>query len=135
MRSFLLMVPWINLGVLAGLVFCLLGQTVVQPGQVVELPEGAVEEGLLARCPAAVVRRLSAPGREMVTVLLLDEGRYASDNGTALEALWRVRPGRELNLMVDAEVSYGETLAWVGRLRACGVERINLVTVPEARLP
>lgn len=131
-RSFLMLVPWIDLMVCAVLVFCLTRQTLVQPGRVVELPTAAAEEGLLARCPTAVVRRLMAPDRPDVTVLLLDDGRYSSDNPSELEALARTRLGAELNLVVDKAVSYGETLAWVERLRACGAERINLVAVPQA---
>lgn len=129
-RSFLLMVPWMTLAVMAVLLFCLLGQTIVQPGQVVNLPAGATDEGVLARCPAAVVRRLVAPGREDVTVLLLEEGRYASDNPAELEALAHLSPGEELNLMIDRDISYGVALNWVERLRASGAKRINLVTVP-----
>lgn len=132
-RSFLMLVPWIDLMVCAVLVFCLTRQTLVQPGRVVELPAAAAEEGLLARCPTAVVRRLMAPDRPDVTVLLLDEGRYSSDNPSEMEAVTRTRLDAELNLVVDKAVSYGETLAWVERLRACGVERINLVAVPQTK--
>ena len=126
-RSFLQIVPWIDLALAALLIYCLLGKTVVQPGHVVRLPAGETAEGLQASCPAAVVKRLMAPGREQVTVLLLEEGRYPSDNPTELEALERTRPGRELNLMVDDLVPYGEALRWVERLRRCGAEQINLV--------
>ena len=126
-RSFLQIVPWIDLALAALLIYCLLGKTVVQPGHVVRLPAGETAEGLQATCPAAVVKRLMAPGREQVTVLLLEEGRYTSDNPTELEALERTRPGRELNLMVDDLVPYGEALRWVERLRRCGAERLNLV--------
>lgn len=131
-RSFLLIVPWIDLALAALLIYCLLGKTVVQPGHVVRLPEGEVEEGLPANCPAAVVKQLMAPGREHVTVLLLEEGRYTSDNPTELEALERTRPGRELNLMVDEQVPYGEALRWVERLRRCGAQQINLVLAEPA---
>lgn len=126
-RSFLLIVPWIDLALAALLIYCLLGKTVVQPGHVVQLPAGEAAEGLPAECPAAVVKRLVAPGREHVTVLLLEEGRYTSDNPTELEALERTRPGRELNLMVDESVPYGEALRWMERLRRCGAEQVNLV--------
>ena len=126
-RSFLLIVPWIDLALAALLIYCLLGKTVVQPGYVVQLPAGEAAEGLPANCPAAVVKRLVAPGREHITVLLLEEGRYTSDNPTELEALERTRPGRELNLMVDESVPYGEALRWMERLRRCGAERVNLV--------
>lgn len=129
-RSFLMLVPWIDLMACGVLVFCLSRQTLVLPGRVVELPQAPAEEGLLARSPTAVVRRLMAPDRPDVTVLLLDEGRYSSDNSSELEALTHARPGTELNLIVDKAVSYGETMAWVERLRACGAERINLVAVP-----
>lgn len=132
LRSFLLIVPWIDLALVAVLLYCLLQQTVVQPGLVVALPEGESDEGLPANRPAAVVRRLMAPGREQVSVLLLEEGRYTSDNPIELEALERTRPGRALNLMVDEAVSYGEALRWVERLRRCGAEEINLVLAAPA---
>lgn len=131
-RSFLLIVPWVNLMTMAVLLWCLGRQTVVQPGRVMELPQAPLEEGLPARLPTAVVRRVSSPERGDVTVLLLDEGRYSSDNAAELEALARVRPGEALNLIVDAAVTYGEALGWVERLRACGVARVNLVAVPKA---
>ncbi|MEG1480701.1 MAG: hypothetical protein RSD41_06850 [Kiritimatiellia bacterium] len=126
-RSFLLMVPWIDLVVAGMLVFLIGQQTIVQPGRVVELPQAPMSDGLLARCPTAVIRRLVAPGRAECTVLLLDEGRYSSDNPLELEALAQTHPGPELNLVVDKAVPYGEALAWVERLRACGTERVNLV--------
>lgn len=130
-RSFLLMVPWINLLMLAGMLWCFSRQTLVQPGRVAELPKGAVEEGLSVEAPTAVLRPLQAPGREGVTVLLLDDGRYCSDRPSELEALGQAYPGHELNLIVDVSVPYGKAMAWVERLKACGVERVNLVTVTE----
>jgi len=129
-RTFLMLVPWIDLMACAVLAFCLARQTLVQPGRLVELPEAALEEGALATHPTAILRRLVSPDRADVTVLLLDEGRYTSDRLAELEALARVRPGEELNLIVDKAVTYGETLAWIERLRGSGVRRINLVAVP-----
>jgi biopolymer transport protein ExbD len=86
----------------------------------------------LAQAPSAVIRTLEAPGRKDVTVLLLDEGRYCSDSPSELEALTRAYPGHELNLIVDVSISYGTVMTWIERLKACGVERINLVTVANA---
>ncbi len=134
-RSFLLLVPWINLMAFAVLSFCLMRQTLVQPGRVLELPKGRQEDGLLLNCPAAIVKRLEAPGRTGVTVLLLDEGRYASDNPTELDALMRARPGAEVNLLVDVQVPYGEAVQWIERLKACGVARVNLVTLDASAQP
>lgn len=128
-RSFLLMVPWLNLLALGGLLWFFTRQTLVQPGRVVTLPKGLSEEGLSLAAPSAVIRSLSVPGRPGVTVLLLDDGRYCSDMPMELAALDRAHPGMELNLIADAAVKYGDVMAWIERLRACGVERINLVTV------
>lgn len=130
-RSFLLMVPWINLLALGGLLWAFSAQTLVQPGRVVVLPQGAVEEGLSMQVPAAVIKPLMAPGREGVTVLLLDDGRYCSDRPSELDALEHAYPGHELNLIVDVSVPYGDTMQWIERLRACGVSRVNLVTVAD----
>ncbi|MBQ9694421.1 MAG: hypothetical protein IJV69_06665 [Kiritimatiellae bacterium] len=130
-RSFLLMVPWINLIVLGLLLWCFSRQTLVQPGRVVTLPEGPAEEGISVQAPSAVIRMLEAPGRKDVTVLLLDEGRYCSDSPSELEALKRAYPGHELNVIIDVAVPYGTAMTWIERLKACGVERINLVTVAE----
>lgn len=130
-RSFLMMVPWINLMVIGMLLWCVSRQTLVQPGRVAVLPKGPVEEGLSVQMPSAVIRPLKAPGREGVTVLLLDDGRYCSDVPSELAALEHAHPGHELNLIVDVAVPYGVAMTWVERLRACGVERINLVTVAE----
>lgn len=134
-RSFLLMVPWINLMVLGMLLWCFSKQTLVQPGRVAVLPEGIAEEGLSVQAPSAVIRPLVAPGRDGVTVLLLDDGRYCSDSPSELEALKSAYPGHELNLIVDVEVSYGVAMSWIERLRACGVEHINLVTVATNATP
>lgn len=128
LRSFLLMVPWINLMVLAVLVYCVFRQTIVQPGWVVELPTGTPEGGAFANHPTAIVRRLIAPGRADASVLLLDEGRYSSDRPRELEALKQLEAGETLNLIIDSRVSYGEALKWVERLKACGAVRVNLVT-------
>ena len=128
-RSFLLMVPWINLLALGGLMWVLSRQTLVQPGRVTELPQGPAEEGLSTQVPSAVIRKLEAPGREDVTVLLLDDGRYCSDKVSELEALKQAYPGHELNLIAEVSVPYGTVMTWIERLKACGVERINLVTV------
>lgn len=128
LRSFLLMVPWINLAVLAVLVYCVFRQTIVQPGWVVELPTGDAPEGLFAHHATAIVRRVIAPGRGDASVLLLDEGRYSSDRPRELEALSRADPGETLNLIIDSRVPYGEALKWVERLKACGASRVNLVT-------
>lgn len=133
-RSFLLMVPWINLLVLGGILWMFSRQTLVQPGRVVELPTGVAEEGLSTQAPSAVLRVLEAPGREGVTVLLLDDGRYCSDRPSELEALSHAYPGHELNLVVDVAVPYGTAMAWIERLRSCGVGRINLVTVANQTL-
>jgi hypothetical protein len=130
-RSFLLMVPWINLLALGGLLWLFSGQTLVQPGRVVVLPQGVAEEGLSMQVPAAVIKPLLAPGREGVTVLLLDDGRYCSDRPSELDALAHAYPGHELNLIVDVSVPYGDTMLWIERLRACGVSRVNLVTVAD----
>ncbi len=129
-RSFLTLMPWIDLMACGVLLFCVARQTVVQPGRVVELPEAALDEGLLARCPTAILQRLIAPGREDVTVLLLDDGRYSSDKPSELEALALTHPGSELNLIVDKAVPMGDALVWVERLRACGAKRVNLVAEP-----
>lgn len=129
-RSFLLVVPWINLMAAAMLLWCLGRQTVVQPGRVLDLATADLAEGLPARLPTAVVRRVSSPERGDVTVLLLDEGRYSSDDAVELDALSKVHPGLGINLIVDAAVTYGETLTWVERLRACGVRQVNLVAIP-----
>lgn len=127
-RSFLLMVPWINLMAMAVLIYCLARQTIVQPGHVVELPKGAVAEGMPAHCPTAIVRCLTVPNRGQFSVLLLDEGRYSSDNTGELAALKRLKLPAEINLVMDTHVSYGEAMEWVERLKACGAERVNLVT-------
>lgn len=133
LRSFLLMVPWINLMALAVLMYCVFRQTVVQPGWVVELPVSQPAEGAFGRNPTAIVRRLVAPGRADASVLLLDEGRYSSDRPAELEALQGACPGETLNLIIDSRVSYGEALKWVERLKACGAQRVNLVTTSSAR--
>ncbi len=130
-RSFLMLVPWINLGMLTLLIWMVGQHVLVQPGRVVELPQADFEEGLPAHCPTAVLRSLLAPGREACTVLLLDEGRYTSDNALELAALAELRPGSEMNLVADVQVPYGDVLVWVERLRACGVERVNLVMLPK----
>ncbi len=140
-RSFLLMVPWMTLMVMAVIFYCLFQQLVMRPGRVMELnpavhehmqqvdlPEGQQEEGLLTRSPTAILRRLEAPDRVGVTVLLLDDGRYLSDNPAELEALADAYLSRELNLIVDKDVPYGATMEWVERLKSLQVERINLVT-------
>lgn len=127
-RSFLLMVPWVNLMALAVLMYCVFRQTIVQPGWVVELPTGESAEGCFAKHPTAIVRRLVAPGRTDASVLLLDEGRYSSDRPKELEALADTWPGETVNLIIDSRISYGEALKWVERLKACGAERVNLVT-------
>ncbi len=137
-RSFLLIVPWITLFII-GLIFIVLTQQLMmRSGRVLEMsaaqidapPEGTLEEGMLTTAPVAVLKRIVAPNRDHVTVLLLDEGRYSSDNETELIALKHTALGSELNLIVDADVSYGATIAWIERLKACKVARINLVTTP-----
>lgn len=129
-RSFLIVVPWIDLVAAAVLIWCLGRQVLIQPGRVVELPQADLQEGLPAHCQTAVLRRLLAPGREGCTVLLLDEGRYSSDNPRELKALDEMRVGGEINLVADVAIPYGDVLQWVERLRACGAERVNLVEVP-----
>ncbi len=129
-RSFLMTVPWINLGALAILIWCVSHEVLIQPGRVMELPEATFEEGLPVHCPTAVLRRLLAPGREHCTVLLLDEGRYSSDSEAELATLADLQPGDELNLVADKNIPYGDVLIWVERLRQCGVERVNLVMIP-----
>ncbi len=137
-RSFLLMVPWITLFIF-GIVFaCFAQRLMMHPGrvldlssqQMVQVPQGALEEGMLTSAPVAILKRIVAPNRSEVTVLLLDEGRYSSDNPTELDALHQAKLGSELHLYVDAEVPYGATIEWIERLKACKVERINLVTTP-----
>ncbi len=138
-RSFLLMVPWITFMMMGVILFCLIQQLLMRPGRVLELnpdvheqsvflPEGAQEEGLLTRSPTAVLRRIVAPDRPGVTVLLLDDGRYCSDNPSELEALANAYLSKELNLIVEQDVSYGDTMVWIERLKRHHVERINLVT-------
>ena len=125
-RSFLLMVPWLS--------FMALG-LLVQSGHVVELTAGRADEGLLMRTPAAIVRRLEAPNRRGVTVLLLDDGRYASDNAMEMRALSKARPGEELNLLLDKHLPYEDVQHWIERLKACGVKRLNLVVSEDDLLP
>ncbi len=136
-RSFLLMVPWMTLMVIGVIFFCLIEQLSMRPGRVLDLnaefqevtlPEGRVEEGILTRFPTAILRKIDAPDRPDVTVLLLDDGRYSSDNLSELEALSNVYLGEDLNLIVDKDVSYGATMVWVERLKGLHVERINFVT-------
>lgn len=134
-RSFLLMVPWLSFMVLGLLFFCLTRQTLVQSGHVVELTAGRADEGLLMRTPAAIVRRLEAPNRRGVTVLLLDDGRYASDNDMEMRALSKARPGEELNLLLDKHLPYEDVQHWIERLKACGVKRLNLVVSEDDLLP
>lgn len=130
-RSFLMLAPWLTLMALGVLLWAIGQATLVQPGRVVDLAEASLSDGLPARLPTAVVRRVASPSRGEVTVLLLDEGSYSSDNASELEALGRARPGEAVNLVVDAAVTYRETLDWVGRLQACGVRRVNLVATPK----
>ncbi len=138
-RSFLLMVPWITLLVMGLMFACFAQRLMLHPGyvldvtassQAVEMPQGSPQEGMLTTAPIATLKRIVAPNRDHVTVLILDEGRYSSDNPTELEALAQATLGAEVNLLVDADVSYGATLEWVERLKAAKVERINLVTSP-----
>ena len=131
-RAFLKLVPWIDLMACAVLVFLLAQQTLVQPGRVVEMPQAPLAEGLLAKRPTAVVHRIVAPERQQATVLLLEDGRYSSDVPRELDALAETHLDEEINLIVDAQVSHGETLVWVERLRRCGARRINLVATPPA---
>ncbi len=141
-RSFLMLVPWITLMMMGILFTCLAQRLMMRSGRVLDVssaqieppPEGVLEEGMLTTAPVAILKRIVAPNRSHVTVLLLDEGRYSSDNETELDALKHTVLGQELNLIVDGDVSYGATMAWVERLKACQVKRINLVTTPvEAR--
>lgn len=129
-RSFLIIVPWIDLMAVALFLGFILRDTLVQPGRLVELPSTPATEGLLAQAPTAVVRRVIAPNRPNVSMLIIDDVRYTSDRPVELEALSHLTLQTDLNLLIDQRLPYGEALAWVERLRACGARTINLVTHP-----
>lgn len=131
LRSFFMIVPWIDLFAVAGFLFLIFHGTMIQPGRLSNISSVTLEEGLLAKHPTAVIRRLIAPNRPNVTILFLDDARYTSDQPTELEALKLVRLNSEINLIIEDEtIPHGEIIRWKESLRACGVTHINEVMPP-----
>lgn len=132
-RAFFMIVPWINLLMLGFFLFVVFQGTMIQPGRVGDISSVTLEEGLLAKHPTAVVRRLIAPNRPNVTLLFLDDARYASDQPAEIEALRLLNMQSELNLIIEDEsIPHGEIIRWKECLRACGVTHINEVMPPPA---
>ncbi len=131
-RSLLMVVPWIDLMAVAVFLGFILHGTLVQPGRLIDLPKAQPTEGMLAQAPTAIVRRLIAPNRPDVSILIMDDVRYTSDRPVELETLRNTSISGSLNLLMDERLSYGEALAWMERLRECGAQTINLVVKPTA---
>ncbi|MDO4527968.1 MAG: hypothetical protein Q4C03_04215 [bacterium] len=130
-RSFFLIVPWIDCMAVAFFLFLIFHGTMIQPGRMADISSVALEEGLLAKHPTAVIRRLIAPNRPNVTILFFDDARYTSDQPTELEALTLVRIQDEINLIIEDEtIAHGEIIRWKEYLRGCGVTHINEVMPP-----
>lgn len=129
-RSLLLVVPWIDLMAVAVFLGFILHGTMVQPGRLIDLPATQPTEGMLAHTPTAIVRRLVAPNRPDVSILIMEDVRYTSDRPVELEALRNTAVSEKLNLLMDERISYGEALAWMERLRESGAQTINLVIKP-----
>jgi hypothetical protein len=126
-----MIVPWINLIVIAFFLFLIFRGTMIQPGRVSNIASATLEEGLLAKYPTAIIRRLVAPNRPNVTVLFLNDARYVSDQPAELEALRALSINDKLNLIIEDEtIPHGEIIRWKERLRACGVTHINEVMPP-----
>lgn len=131
LRSFFLIAPWIDLIAVAFFLFLIFHGTMIQPGRIAEISSVSLEEGLLAKHPTAVIRRLVAPNRPNVTILFLDDARYTSDQPIELEALGLVRIQDKINLIIeDASIPHGEIIRWKEYLRGCGVTHINEVMPP-----
>ncbi len=137
-RSFLLVVPWLNLLAL-GVLLWMVGQaTLVQPGRTMTLAKSALTEGLPATLPTAMLRYVESPGSGGTTVLFLEEeGRFSADRpeeltklAEALNQTLAQTESRSLNLLIDANVSHGEVMQWLERLQACDVKVVNLVAIP-----
>lgn len=130
-RSFFLIAPWIDLIAVAFFLFLIFHGTMIQPGRIADISSVSLEEGLLAKHPTAVIRRLIAPNRPNVTILFFDDARYTSDQPTELEALTLVRIQDEINLVIEDEtIPHGEIIRWKEYLRGCGVTHINEVMPP-----
>lgn len=158
LRSFLLIVPWIDLLAVAFFLYLISRETVIHPGRVADisqLSQVQLEEGLLAKYPTAIIRPLITPDnqRKNVTILFLDDTpkalqnqgaqtnelltRYTSDQPNELEALQFVHLEGKINLLIDDEsIPHGEIIRWKERLRACGVTHINeIMPAPATTTP
>lgn len=117
--------PLINVVFLLLIFFMITGQLSATDAFRVEPAESATE---------------SEPEREDVLVLLGRDGRLALDgeelDADALAAALRERveaqPGIRVRLKADGRARATEVVAVMERLRAAGIERLHLLTVPEA---
>lgn len=127
-RSFLQAVPWIDFCILAGLFYIFARDTVLQPGQLIELPQAPFEEGMLASQPTAILQYITLPGRQAYSVMLFDEGRYSSLNERELELMPEdFAEVSTLNLIVDGAITHADLTVWMQRLKLIGIAHINLV--------
>ena len=135
-QPFLQIVPWLNFGLVAALLFALTGRLILQPGMVFELPRTVFREGMQRGPSVVLVRARRAEGNE--TLAFFDDVRYRIDRHDQTEQLRAelsrvaVRPdGRQLLLLADHNVPHGDVMALVDLARAVGIWRVNVAIKPE----
>ncbi len=137
-HTLLAAVPWLNVLVIAVLLFAVHGRSVVAPGVIFDLPAAPLSEGLNAKMTALMiaVARDVAGGDE--TLIFFDDERFSTRDPEQLAALSeRVRARvaldgrRELLLLADRRVPHGDVMAFVNVARAAGVARVNVAEKPE----
>ena len=126
-------VPWLNVLVIAALLFVLCRRIVIAPGIVFRLPQESFEEGIPDTCSAVMV----APVAGGPTLAFFDDARYRIDDeeerGLLERAIYSSRVAREwkgIVLYAAEDVPHGDVMRFVGTARAAGAEIVNVATEP-----
>ncbi len=106
------------------LVIFMVAAPILQQGVNVDLPE--VTAGPLSDAEQQLVVAVTHEGK----VYLNDAPMPVDELRRKLEAVLRLRPGREVYLRADKRVSYGRVVEVMAAMRTAGVKRLGMVTEP-----
>lgn len=133
-QTFLLVVPWINFGIIMVLFLALSHRLTLAPGTAFELPTAPFHEGMQQGLTAVMIRVERPQGDQ--TLVFFDDARYQFPSQRELLAAQFVRRatklgGRQLLLLADRRVPHGDVMTLVNLARETGIHRVNVGVKPE----
>ena len=98
-----------------------------------------LQQGVTINLPKVKATALTGEEQQLVVSVSRNGQVYLNDAGISLaeltpklQAILRLRPGRQVFLRADQRVPYGDVMRVIATVKGAGVERLGMVTEPPA---